>query len=153
MEIFGQELTGKYYAVRLDKGDDLLESFQSFLERYNIADGVVVSGIGTLDQCHMHFVTTINDATKMEFKRWKDTPLEVASIDGIVANGEPHLHMVISNTDRAWAGHVEPGCRTLYLCEIMFIELPGFNLDRKRKTSDENHSDYYIKNLIQKNIG
>jgi predicted DNA-binding protein with PD1-like motif len=115
MEIFSHESSIKFHAIRLDKGDDLLESFEAFIKEHRIVDGVVVSGIGTLDQCHMHFVTTINDATQMEFKKWKDSPLEVASIDGIVANGEPHLHMVISNTERAWAGHVESGCRTLYL--------------------------------------
>jgi predicted DNA-binding protein with PD1-like motif len=150
MEIFSHESPIKFHAIRLDKGDDLLESFEAFIKERRIVDGVVVSGIGTLDQCHMHFVTTINDATQMEFKKWKDSPLEVASIDGIVANGEPHLHMVISNTEHAWAGHVESGCRTLYLCELMFVEIPGFNLDRKRKVSDKNHPDYYIKNLVRK---
>jgi predicted DNA-binding protein with PD1-like motif len=150
METFVCESSVKFHAIRMDRGEDLLECFNNFLKKGNINDGVVVSGIGTLDQCCMHFVTTINDASKMEFKKWKDVPLEIVSVEGIVANGSPHLHMVISNTDRAWAGHVEKGCRTLYLCEIMFMEIPGFGLDRKPKTSDESHTDHYIKNLVKK---
>ena len=150
MDYFTTNSQGKYHAIRLDKGDDLLACFQTFLKQNKITDGAVVSGIGTLDQCCMHFVTTIDDPSKMEFKKWHDTPLEVASISGIVANGEPHLHMVISDTDRAWGGHVEPGCRTLYLCEIMFIETANFDLDRVRKSPDPSDPDHLIKNLIQK---
>ena len=142
-----------YHAIRLERGDDLLESFNSFLREKNIKDGAVVSGIGTLDQCCMHFVTVVNDASQMEFKKWNNVPLEIAGISGIVAGGEAHLHMVISNTDRAWAGHVEPGCRILYLGEILFMEIPGFNLSRERKVLDETHPDYYIKNLVQKGSG
>ena len=150
MEVFTHESIQRYHAIRLDQGDDLLESINKFIKERNISDGAVVSGIGTLDQCCMHFVTAINDPKQMDFKKWNDVPLEIASIDGIVADGEPHLHMVISTTDRAWAGHVEPGCRILYLGEILFIEISGFNLKRKSKVSDETHSDYYIKNLTQK---
>lgn len=126
----------EHVAIRLDPGEDLLESIQCVLEREYIVDGVVVSGIGTFDRCVLHFVDTLNDPTSAIYKKWEEVPLEVNGIQGIIANGKPHLHATVSTADSAWCGHVEPGCRTLYLCEIMIQILPGFNLDRKPKQID-----------------
>lgn len=150
MEYFEHNKFGRTFALRLDKGEDILGSINDLIEKENIQDGVVVSGIGTLDQCQLHFVTHIDDASKMYFKKWTDVALEVASIQGIIADGKPHIHAVVSDHASAWGGHVEPGCRTLYLCEILIIEMPGFKLTRLPKVSDENDTDHFIKNLVKK---
>lgn len=150
MEAYMHSQHGSFYAIRLDKGDDLLNSIENFIEQNHIRDAVILSGIGTLDQCCMHFVTHTDDASKMDFKEWNDTPLEIASISGIIADGTPHLHMVVSTNENSWGGHVEPGCRTLYLCELMLMTLPGFYLTRTPKTTDISASDFYIKNLTVK---
>ena len=150
MEVATYQAATKLHMLRLDAGEDILEGVLNFIAKEGIQDAVLVSGIGTVDQCCMHFVTTITDPTQMEFKKWTDTPLEVASIGGIIANGDPHLHMVVSTTEEAWAGHLEPGCRTLYLCELMFMETPGFDLIRKPKNTDKTHTDFAIKMLMRK---
>lgn len=56
--------------------------------------------------------------------------MELASIDGIIADGVPHLHTVVSDHEKAYAGHLEPGCRVLYLAEIVIMELEGDALTR-----------------------
>jgi hypothetical protein len=66
------------------------------------------------------------------FEHWEDEPLELASIDGIIADGEPHLHAVVSDSEKAYSGHLEEGCRVLYLAEIVIVEINSLNLTRVR---------------------
>lgn len=130
MEYFCTEKPGKVWVLRLDQGDMLLESIREMVGREKIEDGVVVSGIGTLDRCVMHMVTTIGYPPQEYFQVLEDTPMELASLQGVIADGVPHLHMVVGDTKSACAGHLEPGCRILYLGEVVIQELPGFNLHR-----------------------
>ena len=92
----------------------------------------MVSAIGTLDEYEMHYVLTTGFPPQNKFEHWKDKPLELAYIGGIIADGEPHLHVVVSDSEKAYAGHLEKGCRVLYLAEIVIIEVKGLNLKRIR---------------------
>jgi len=92
----------------------------------------VILAIGTLDQCILHMVATTSYLPIEFFKRWKNKPLELASVMGIIANGEPHLHVAVSDHEVAYVGHLEEGCRTLYLAEIVIVEIEGANLTRIR---------------------
>jgi uncharacterized protein len=132
MDYFLAHSSGRTFALRLDPGDYLLESIKSFIQKENIQDAYVASGIGTLDLCIMHMVMTTSFPPVEHFERWEDKPLEVASIDGIIAGGVPHLHMVVSDHEKAYAGHLEEGCRVLYLAEVVIVELEGAALKRVR---------------------
>lgn len=132
MESFETRTSGRVFALRLDPGDFLLESIQSFVQKEAIQDAYIASAIGTLDFCVMHMVMTTGYPPVEHFARWEDQPLEVTSIAGIIASGTPHLHMVVSDHERAYAGHLEPGCRVLYLAEIVIVELESTGLKRVR---------------------
>lgn len=130
MKYFSSENVGRTFILRLDQGDDVLGSINDLIQKENISDGVVVSGIGTLDYCTLHMVMTTGYPPVEHFEKWEDKPLELASIDGIIADGIPHLHTVISDHEKAYAGHLEPGCRILYLGEVVIMELKDMNLFR-----------------------
>ncbi|MFY9175989.1 MAG: PPC domain-containing DNA-binding protein [Caldicoprobacterales bacterium] len=130
MKVFTQDKVGRIFILRLDQGDFVLESINELIERENIKNGVVVSAIGTLDYCTLHMVMTTGYPPVEHFEKWEDKPLELASIDGIIADGVPHLHTVVSDHEKAYAGHLEPGCRVLYLAEIVIMELEGDALTR-----------------------
>lgn len=132
MQYFDKAEMGRTIILRLDQGDYVLESIRKVLEETGITDGYVVSGIGTLDYCVLHMVTTTGYPPVECYPKWNDEPLELVSINGIIADGEPHLHAVISNKDKAFAGHLEPGCRILYLGEIVIQEIKGQALKRKK---------------------
>mgnify|MGYP000203285798 CR=1 FL=1 len=132
MEYFIASKIGRIFLLRLDPGDYVLESIKELVKKEGIKDAIVISAIGTLDQCILHMVTTTSYPPKEFFKRWKNKPLELASVMGIIANGEPHLHAVVSDHEVAYAGHLEKGCRTLYLAEIAIVEIEGANLTRIR---------------------
>jgi predicted DNA-binding protein with PD1-like motif len=59
-------------------------------------------------------------------------------VDGIA-----HLHTVISEGDRVMSGHLEPGCRSLYLFEMAVLEVEGLeNLTRKPNRHGKQQLEY-----------
>lgn len=124
--------------VRCELGEDLLECIKKAIADHHIKNGVIVTGYGTLDQSRVHMVTSSGFPIE-EFIDEKEKPLEVLSIDGVIADGELHAHIVISDVDRAYGGHLEPGCRVLYLAEVVIGILE--DIDLKRQT-DENGVRY-----------
>jgi predicted DNA-binding protein with PD1-like motif len=130
VEYFNTGEWGRTFILRLDRGDYVLESIMEFIEKEGIKDAAVVSGIGSLDECIIHMVTGTEIPYSEYFKRWSNQPLELASLSGLIINGQPHLHTVISDTESACAGHMEKGCRILCLGEIVIAELKTSNLAR-----------------------
>ena len=51
-------------------------------------------------------------------------------MQGVIADGTPHIHMNVSTKDSAIGGHLEPGCRVLYLAEVVILEFDGLSLTR-----------------------
>lgn len=132
MEYFKTNRIGRTFVLRLDQGDYVLESINDLIKKEKIKNGVVISGIGTLDRCTMHMVTTTGYPSEVYFDKYEDKALEIAAIQGAIANGVPHLHVVISDTEKAYAGHLEDECRVLYLAEIVIQELLDVNVYRVR---------------------
>ena len=130
MDTFVTEDKDKIHILRLDQGDYVLESIFRMIKEKDIRQGIVLSGIGTLDRCVIHMVTTTGYPPKEHFTSWEDQPLELLSIQGIIANGTPHLHMVISDREKAYGGHLEEGCRILYLGEVAILELDDNHMMR-----------------------
>ena len=130
MKSFVAKPGSKLHILRLDPGDDLLGCVNDLIEKENIVNGAIVSGIGTFDHCVLHMVMTTSFPAVEHFEKWDDKPLELSSIDGIIANGMPHLHMVVSDHKFAYSGHVEPGCRILYLGELLIMEFEAEGLER-----------------------
>jgi len=130
MEYFSTEGLGRTFILRLNHGDCLLESIIGLIRKENLKDAVIVSAIGTLDKCKLHMVVTTGYPPVEHYEHWENKPLELSSIDGIIADGKPHLHVVVSDRERAYSGHLEEGCRVLYLAEIVIIELKSLDLTR-----------------------
>jgi len=130
MEYFISKGTGRIFVLRLDAGDYVLENINALIEKENINEGVVISAIGTLDRCVLHMVTTTGYPPVEHFERWENKPLELSSTSGVIADGKPHLHMVVSDSEKAYSGHLESGCRVLYLAEIIIMEIKSAHLTR-----------------------
>jgi hypothetical protein len=116
--------------VGIAPGEMLLESIQEAIETHDVQNGAVVSGIGTLKVCRMHHIK--HDEFPPEDRIYEMTePLEVSNISGIVADGEPHLHMTVGFEDEwALAGHLEPGCEVLYLAEVVILKFNDLRMAR-----------------------
>ena len=118
--------------IGIEPGEMLLETIRKALADEDIRNGVVVSGIGTLKTCHMHYVTHTNFPPTDKFFRLA-RPMELLSVSGIVADGEPHLHIVVScGEEEVWAGHLEAESEVLYLAEIAILKANALAMTRTR---------------------
>jgi predicted DNA-binding protein with PD1-like motif len=111
MDIFSGGRLAEVIALRLDQGEDVLQSVEALARDKDIHTGIVLSGIGTL------FV---------EY----EGPIELLSVQGLIAERAAHLHTCVSIKDHTYMGHLEPGCRVLYLAEIAIGRLEGLRLRR-----------------------
>lgn len=119
-------------AVGIEPGEMLLESIEAACREYDIRSGMVVSGIGTLKTCTMHFVTHTNFPPTDKLYTI-EKPIEVVSISGLIADGKPHLHMQVSVGDHeSYGGHLEPGCEVLYLAEVGILKCNSLAITRRR---------------------
>ena len=124
----------RIFTVSLRRGEMLLEGVQKAIEENNIRDAVVLSCIGTLSSMTWHRVTTLEARPHEEYPT-VNGPLELCSVQGLVVGGIPHFHIVCSDKDGTYAGHLEPGSEVLYLAEVVLMELTGAPL---RRVTDEN---------------
>ena len=121
----------KIHILRVDPGEDLLASIEHFLQEAGIRQAVVLGGYGTSAAYHLHWVTHNRIPTENLFRRGEGG-IEILAMNGLVVDGEPHIHVALSNKDGAFGGHLEPGCIAYVLCEIFFAEVEGERLSRER---------------------
>jgi len=130
-QVFGPDHITEVYRVSLDHGALLLESINDVLRSKAIRDGQVTISSGSVQECTYHFVTSTDLKAQDEYRTIKG-PSEILSGSGIIADGEPHIHIALSNTEKGvYGGHLEKGCRVLYLAEITFFRFAGPPLTRR----------------------
>jgi len=116
--------------ISIEPGEMLLETIREALKKHSIKNGVVVSGIGTLKSCHLHYVTHCDFPPSNRFFTI-EKPLELSSISGIIADGEPHLHVVVSYADEeTYSGHLEDSSQVLYLAEVAILVFNDLQMAR-----------------------
>ena len=128
-------ITGsKVHIIQLVKGEMLREGIQKVIDMEHIVNGVILAGLGTLDRCTMHSVVTRTMPVENKYFTWLDEPLGVSSMNGIIVNGQPHIHMTMSvytGETSTYTGHLENGTRVLCRMDIAIIEIDGVNLTRE----------------------
>lgn len=129
-ETFGGAQIAEVYRIRLDRGDLLLETIDETILKYGIQDGAVLTAAGSLQECTFHRVKSLAEKPEEEFSTVKES-MEILNINGLIASGEPHLHMTLSGAKGAFGGHLEKGCRVLYRAELTIAKFSGTPLARK----------------------
>ncbi len=130
-ESFGPAPVEQVIVLRLDRGDLLLESIEAAIQKHNIQDGAVMTAAGSLQECTWHGVKSLADKPEDLFTT-KKGPMEILNVNGLIAAGEPHLHMTLSSPEgAAFGGHMEKGCKVLYRAEITIAKFGGTRLARK----------------------
>lgn len=121
---------GRHVVIHLGKGEQVLESIQKEVKRLNIQSGIVTSGIGSARKIVYHRIGNLENDPLNIFETMEG-PTEIGAIQGLIIDGEPHLHITCYGEDGAYAGHLEPGCEVQYLAEISIIELDDADLVRR----------------------
>jgi uncharacterized protein len=135
MKSFNANGLGRVLILNLQRGDMLLESIREQLAANGIKDAIILSAIGSLQKAVFHRVTGMEESPVDEIVTI-EKPIELASLQGIVVNGEPHFHMVVSDLDKTYTGHLEEGTTVLYLTEISLVEIIGTNLERRKNENN-----------------
>ena len=117
--------------MHLGKGDKVLESIKSELDRLGVKDAVLLSAIGSLRKITFHVITETTDKSVDEFITIENA-IELGAMQGLILDGEPHLHIICSDKDNKYVGHLENGCEVQYLLELSFMEVKNLNLMRKK---------------------
>lgn len=130
-KLFGGAQMQEVFRLRLDRDDLVLESILDAVKMHNIQDGAVLTALGSVQDCTYHNVKSLAPTAEQQFTTVKG-PTEILNANGIIAAGEPHLHVTLSNLSKgAFGGHLEKGCRVLYRAEITIAKFSGVALARK----------------------
>jgi len=123
-------------AIRLHTGEELVESLQSACAKAKLTSGVILSGVGMIDDVTLGYFRGKGEGYNQHHYLH---PVELVSLSGNVAPGEGgkkifHLHAAVADED----GHVSGGhlhsARVKVTCEIFIRKLP---FELKRKIEDE----------------
>jgi hypothetical protein len=128
--VFGGAKIEEVYRIALNKGDLLLESILAAIEKHGIKDGALLTAAGSLEECTFHGVSSRAGTTE-QWLTTKKGGMEILNINGLIADGEAHFHMTLSNEQGAFGGHLEEGCRVLNRAELTIAKFSGPPLARK----------------------
>jgi hypothetical protein len=118
--------------VGLEYGDDFHECVEEVAQEKNIDSGVILSGIVTFYVARIHYVTHTDFPSNDRIVE-KEGPIELTSVSGIIADGQPHMHCNMAiRGEEVFSGHLEPGCKILYLGEVVIAKLRGRSLSRDK---------------------
>lgn len=124
----------KGYYIRIDQGEEIINSIKAFCNTYNIRSGMI-SGLGSVTEAELG----LYDIEKNEYlkKEYKGI-FEIASMNGNISsmNGQPylHIHAVLSDKEcKTSGGHFAKGIVGA-TCEVVVI---SFENDADRIFSDE----------------
>ena len=121
----------KVHVLRVDPGEDVLESVKNFLAEAGVRQAVVTGGYGTLAASHLHWVTHNRIPVDNTFRR-DEGGIEILAMNGLVVEGAPHIHVTLSTPEGAYGGHLEEGCIAYVLCEVFLAEIEGQKLTRRQ---------------------
>jgi predicted DNA-binding protein with PD1-like motif len=96
---------GGSYLVRLDRGEQALESLRAFADRYRIGFAVI-RAIGTLASVTLGYYDALSKTYR---DRTLEEPLEVLNLSGNIAKGEGgkrvvHAHVTVGRPDYTTLG-------------------------------------------------
>lgn len=118
--------------VYMEYGEDFHECVERAARDKGIQAGAILSGIGTFDRARIHYITHTEFPSEDKFVEIEG-PVELCSVDGIIADYKPHMHCTMAlRGNELFAGHLEPGCNVLYLAEVVIAKLAGRWLERDK---------------------
>lgn len=121
---------GEIVVVRLAYGELLLESIQEICKQRGIRDGVILTGFGSLTDFAVSGAVGASFPPRKFYRRTRPRGVEILAMAGVIADYHVHCHLVLSDRNRAFGGHLERGCRILSLAEIALMRVTGIKLAR-----------------------
>ncbi|MCL4369703.1 MAG: DNA-binding protein [Chloroflexi bacterium] len=122
------------YFITVETGEDLLATMQKSVDQVGIKQGVVLCGIGVQEDANLYEVISKDYPAAKHYEKLEGV-VELVAIQGNVVEGAIHMHAVVSTDKGVWAGHVEPGNKSLITLQVMLAEIEGDRIVRKPNPS------------------
>lgn len=87
---------------------DLLAGIEKIVKEQKIKNAVILSGIGSLRNYHIHSVSNREFPSKNVFVKDPTAPADIISVNGYIIDGRIHAHMTLADENKAFGGHIEP---------------------------------------------
>jgi predicted DNA-binding protein with PD1-like motif len=120
MQYFRGATAVEVIAIRVDAGEDLLESVTRVISETGVAAGAFVSGCGNLEHVALEVSANMN-WPPAAYAQEKQGPADIISVSGHVANGYPELYLTVSKRNEVLAGKVMKGTRVLHFAELTLL--------------------------------
>ena len=117
--------------IRLNPGDDILQSLRKAVADQGIKNGLILTGVGSVRAYHYHVVDGFDLPPPEAFAR-DDKPLDVVNVNGLIISGRVHAHITFADAKAALGGHMEEGCIVLTfaviaVCDLGEVDLSGWD--------------------------
>jgi predicted DNA-binding protein with PD1-like motif len=116
-------LGGQGYVIRVETGEDLLETLQRFVTDEGIRYAAIVSAIGSASSWRLHVVASAEIPPREAFPEGEGA-VDICHMQGYVLDGRVHAHVTFADARTAFGGHLERGVRVLTFAVITLIVLP-----------------------------
>lgn len=116
---------------------DLLAGIDSMVKVLNIKNAVILSGMGSVRGYHIHVVSNRTFPSKNIFIKDPTAPADIINTNGYIINGRVHAHVTLSDADKSFGGHLEPGT-PVFTFAVVTIGVFGDNVNLD-KADDKNY--------------
>ena len=114
--------------LRFKHQADLLGGLEKMVKEQKIKNAVILSGIGSVRNYHIHSVSNRDFPSKNLFIKDPSSPADIISINGYVIDGRLHPHMTLTTGEKAFGGHIEPG-NSVFTFAIVTLGVLSDSLD------------------------
>jgi predicted DNA-binding protein with PD1-like motif len=108
--------------MRFNPGDDLLAAIEEGVKKNGINNAVILSGVGSVISHSYHVVSSAVNPPKNEFIKG-ERPADIVNINGFVINGRVHAHIIFSDANISYGGHLESGVEVLTFAILTMAEV------------------------------
>jgi uncharacterized protein len=117
--------------ARLKHKTDLLAGLDSIARQQKIKNASILYGIGSVRNYHYHVVSNRTFPYQNIFVRDTTGPADLLNINGYIIDGRVHAHVTLSDAEKAFGGHLEPGTNVFTFVIITIgIYKEGIDLSR-----------------------
>jgi predicted DNA-binding protein with PD1-like motif len=88
---------------------DLLPSMEKIVREQKIKNAVILSAIGSVRNYSVHSVAGRTFPSKDVYVKDPTAPANLNGMNGYILNGHIHAHVTLTDGEKAFGGHLEPG--------------------------------------------
>lgn len=110
---------------------DLLAGLERMVKEYKIRNAVILAGAGSLRSYHYHSVSNRTFPSKNIYVKDTAAPADIASMNGYIIDGRIHAHLTMTDEEKAFGGHLEPGT-TVFTFAVVTVGVFGDGVDLSR---------------------